>query len=73
VARADAPKVTTRLLKDLAVADLTIEDPPIEDVIEHVFASATAVDQPAADEAAPAAAADAPAATDDTPVAGPTP
>jgi ABC-2 type transport system ATP-binding protein len=41
VARADAPKVTTRLLKDLAVADLTIEDPPIEDVIEHVFASAT--------------------------------
>ena len=41
VARRDAPKVTTRLLRDLAVADLTIEDPPIEDVIEHVFASAT--------------------------------
>jgi ABC-2 type transport system ATP-binding protein len=41
VARADAPKVTTRILRDLAVADLTIEDPPIEDVIEHVFASAT--------------------------------
>jgi viologen exporter family transport system ATP-binding protein len=40
VARADAPEVTTRLLRDLAVADLTIEDPPIEDVIEHVFASA---------------------------------
>ncbi|HEY6568883.1 MAG TPA: ATP-binding cassette domain-containing protein [Candidatus Limnocylindrales bacterium] len=72
VARADAPKVTTRLLKDLAVADLTIEDPPIEDVIEHVFASATAVEQPA-EEAAPAATDDAPSATDDTPVAGPTP
>ena len=28
---------------DLPVADLTIEDPPIEDVIEHVFASATRV------------------------------
>ena len=28
----------TRLLRDLHVADLTIEDPPIEDVIEQVFA-----------------------------------
>ena len=41
VTRADAPKVTTRMLRDLPVADLTIEDPPIEDVIEHVFATAT--------------------------------
>jgi ABC-2 type transport system ATP-binding protein len=39
VARADAPKVTTRLLQDLPVADLTIEDPPIEDVIEQVFSA----------------------------------
>ena len=31
-------KVTTRLLADLDVLDLTIEDPPIEDVIESVFA-----------------------------------
>ena len=38
VSRADAPGVTTRLLADLPVADLTIEDPPIEDVIESVFA-----------------------------------
>ena len=38
VSRADAPEVTTRLLRDLPVADLTIEDPPIEDVIESVFA-----------------------------------
>ena len=37
VSRADAPEVTTRLLRDLPVADLTIEDPPIEDVIEDVF------------------------------------
>jgi ABC-2 type transport system ATP-binding protein len=41
VPRADAPEVTTRLLRDLPVADLTIEDPPIEDVIESVFAGAT--------------------------------
>ncbi len=40
VSRADAPEVTTRLLRDLPVADLTIEDPPIEDVIERVFADA---------------------------------
>ncbi|MEO5940882.1 MAG: ATP-binding cassette domain-containing protein [Candidatus Limnocylindrales bacterium] len=40
VARADAPEITTRLLRDLPVADLTIEDPPIEDVIERVFADA---------------------------------
>ena len=40
VSRLDAPEVTTRLLRDLPVADLTIEDPPIEDVIERVFADA---------------------------------
>jgi ABC-2 type transport system ATP-binding protein len=40
VSRADAPEVTTRLLRDLPIADLTIEDPPIEDVIESVFAGA---------------------------------
>jgi ABC-2 type transport system ATP-binding protein len=43
VARADAPEVTTRLLRDLPVADLTIEDPPIEDVIEQVFATEATV------------------------------
>ena len=41
VARADAPAVAARLLQDLPVADLTSEDPPIEDVIERVFADAT--------------------------------
>jgi ABC-2 type transport system ATP-binding protein len=41
VSRADAPEVASRLLRDLAVADLTIEDPPIEDVIERVFDAAS--------------------------------
>jgi ABC-2 type transport system ATP-binding protein len=39
VSRAAAPDVAGRLLRDLPVADLTIEDPPIEDVIESVFAT----------------------------------
>ncbi|HEY2916319.1 MAG TPA: ATP-binding cassette domain-containing protein [Candidatus Limnocylindrales bacterium] len=39
VPRATAPDVAGRLLRDLPVADLTIEDPPIEDVIESVFAT----------------------------------
>ena len=47
VPRADAPRVTTRLLQDLPIADLTIEDPPIEDVIEQVF-SAEASAEPGA-------------------------
>jgi ABC-2 type transport system ATP-binding protein len=40
VSRLEAPDVAGRLLRDLPVADLTIEDPPIEDVIERVFADA---------------------------------
>ncbi len=55
VARADAPEVTTRLLRDFAVADLTVEDPPIEDVIEQVFASGAP--ETRGTEAAPGAAA----------------
>ena len=55
VARADAPEVTTRLLRDLPVADLTIEDPPIEDVIERVFASGSG--EPGSREEAEASAA----------------
>jgi ABC-2 type transport system ATP-binding protein len=49
VARADAPDVATRLLRDLPVADLTIEDPPIDDVIESVFATAKPSDDDADD------------------------
>lgn len=37
VNKADVPKVAAALLRDHAVTDLTIEDPPIEDVIELVF------------------------------------
>jgi ABC-2 type transport system ATP-binding protein len=33
--------VTGRLLADLPVIDLTVEDPPIEDVIERVFMQET--------------------------------
>ena len=33
----DTASVTGRLLSELDVADLTVQDPPIEDVIEHVF------------------------------------
>jgi ABC-2 type transport system ATP-binding protein len=43
VSRTDAPEVTARLLKDLPVADLTIEDPPIEDVIERVFTETASI------------------------------
>jgi ABC-2 type transport system ATP-binding protein len=38
VPKADTPRVAARLLSEQQVADLTIEDPPIEDVIELVFA-----------------------------------
>jgi ABC-2 type transport system ATP-binding protein len=38
VPRTDTSRVTARLLADLLVSDLTVEDPPIEDVIEQVFA-----------------------------------
>ncbi len=39
VPRAHTPSAAGRLLAALAVVDLTIEDPPIEGVIEDVFAS----------------------------------
>ena len=37
VPKVDTASVTGRLLAELDVADLTVQDPPIEDVIEHVF------------------------------------
>jgi ABC-2 type transport system ATP-binding protein len=37
VPKADTARVTERLLADLPVIDLTVEDPPIEEVIERVF------------------------------------
>jgi ABC-2 type transport system ATP-binding protein len=38
VPKAETSRVAARLLADLAILDLTIEEPPIEDVIESVFA-----------------------------------
>ena len=38
VAKADTSRLAARLLNDFEVSDLTIEDPPIEEVIERVFA-----------------------------------
>ena len=38
VPKADAPRIAERLLREQQVSDLTIEDPPIEDIIEIVFA-----------------------------------
>jgi ABC-2 type transport system ATP-binding protein len=42
VPRDDAAGVTGRVLAELPVLDLTIQDPPIEDVIARVFAGAAA-------------------------------
>jgi ABC-2 type transport system ATP-binding protein len=39
VPRAETSRATARLLAEHEVHDLTVEDPPIEDVIEQVFAS----------------------------------
>jgi ABC-2 type transport system ATP-binding protein len=38
VPKADTPRVTARLLAELPVTDLTVEDPPIDEVISRVFA-----------------------------------
>jgi ABC-2 type transport system ATP-binding protein len=38
VPKTEVPQVTSRLLSDVPVIDLTVEDPPIEDVIEEIFA-----------------------------------
>ncbi|MFH1419959.1 MAG: ATP-binding cassette domain-containing protein [Planctomycetota bacterium] len=40
VPRSNAASVTSRLLADLSVLDLTIEDPPIDDVIARAFGQA---------------------------------
>jgi ABC-2 type transport system ATP-binding protein len=38
VPKADTPRVTARLLADLPITDLTVEEPPIDDIITRVFA-----------------------------------
>ena len=45
VPRSDVAAIASRLLADLDVLDLSIEDPPIEDVIERTFASGDSVDE----------------------------
>ncbi|MEJ2131917.1 MAG: hypothetical protein P8Y95_09930, partial [Gammaproteobacteria bacterium] len=37
VSRRDTAAITAKILAELPVVDLTIEDPPIEQVIEHAF------------------------------------
>jgi ABC-2 type transport system ATP-binding protein len=37
VPKAETPAATARLLQEFPVADLTVEDPPIEEVIDRVF------------------------------------
>jgi ABC-2 type transport system ATP-binding protein len=40
VPKAETAQLTERLLRELPVVDLTVEDPPIEEVIEQVFETA---------------------------------
>jgi ABC-2 type transport system ATP-binding protein len=42
VPKAEAARVTAEVLARIPIADLTVEDPPIEEVIERVFASTAA-------------------------------
>ena len=49
VAKDAAAGVTERLLRELPVLDLTIEDPPIEDVISRAFGGAAAMDDTVGD------------------------
>jgi ABC-2 type transport system ATP-binding protein len=45
VPKAESSRITARLLSELPVVDLTIEEPPIEDVIEQVFAQEQTLDR----------------------------
>ncbi len=46
----EVPRVTARLLAEVPIVDLSVEDPPIEDVIETVFAEG--IETPATEEVA---------------------
>jgi ABC-2 type transport system ATP-binding protein len=46
IPKAETAAVTARLLADLPISDLTVEDPPIEEVIEQVFAQAAHEEAP---------------------------
>jgi ABC-2 type transport system ATP-binding protein len=43
VPRSDIARVTSQMLTNFPILDLTVEDPPIDDVIERVFASESPV------------------------------
>ena len=47
VPKSEAPRITARILADLPVGDLTVEEPPIEDVIRQVFAQGAPEELPA--------------------------
>jgi ABC-2 type transport system ATP-binding protein len=47
VPKLETPRVTARLLADLQVMDLTVEEPPIDDVIRQVFAQEAPAEVPA--------------------------
>lgn len=51
VAREDTAAVVSRLLADFEVTTLSIEDPPIEDVIEQVFAVEDEITEPSPETA----------------------
>jgi ABC-2 type transport system ATP-binding protein len=42
IPKAETSRATARLLSELDADDLTVEDPPVEDVIEQVFATEAA-------------------------------
>lgn len=46
VAKDEVPRVTARLLAEVPIVDLSVEDPPIEDVIETVFAEGIEAPRP---------------------------
>ncbi len=46
VPKAESARVAARLLTDLPVADLTIEEPPIEDVIDRIFTETPPQEEP---------------------------
>ena len=46
IPKAETPQVTARILAELHVDDLTVEDPPIEDVIDKVFSQKRPLSEP---------------------------
>jgi ABC-2 type transport system ATP-binding protein len=45
VSKSETARVTSKLLADLPIIDLTVEDPPFEDVIEQVFSQEIEADE----------------------------